>query len=197
MKLFYCDLETTGLDPAKNGVQQIAGMIELDGVEKERFNFDVKPFRGKIISKQALVVTGKTVEDLETYEEPMTVYATLFKLISQYVDRYNRNDKFFFVAYNARFDMDFLRQWFADCGDKYFGSYFWFPYLCVMDLAGWKLADKRPTMQNFKLTTVARQLGLQFDESEAHDGLFDVDLTKKVYQALYNIPITVKSETAA
>lgn len=43
MKLLFFDLETTGVNPGKNGIHQISGMIEIDGVEKEHFNFHVQP----------------------------------------------------------------------------------------------------------------------------------------------------------
>lgn len=34
MKLLFFDIETTGTNPAKNGIHQISGTIEIDGVEK-------------------------------------------------------------------------------------------------------------------------------------------------------------------
>lgn len=41
-KLFFYDLETTGVKYWKNGIHQISGAIVIDGEVKERFNFRVK-----------------------------------------------------------------------------------------------------------------------------------------------------------
>ena len=38
MKLFFFDLETTGLDNQKHAIHQISGKIIIDGIEKTKFN---------------------------------------------------------------------------------------------------------------------------------------------------------------
>jgi DNA polymerase-3 subunit epsilon len=43
MKLFFFDLETTGVNPGKNGIHQISGEIVIDGKTMERFDFKVQP----------------------------------------------------------------------------------------------------------------------------------------------------------
>ena len=43
MKLVFFDLETTGVNPGKNGIHQISGTVEIDGVEQEKFDFHVQP----------------------------------------------------------------------------------------------------------------------------------------------------------
>jgi len=40
MKLLFLDVETTGVDNSKNGIIQLSGIIEIDGVIKEEFNFN-------------------------------------------------------------------------------------------------------------------------------------------------------------
>lgn len=42
-KLFFYDLETTGVKDYKHGIHQISGMIVIDDVEKERFDLKVQP----------------------------------------------------------------------------------------------------------------------------------------------------------
>lgn len=56
MKLLFFDLETTGVNPGKNGIHQISGMIEIDGVE------------------QALAVAGVTREQVMAYPSMHEVY---------------------------------------------------------------------------------------------------------------------------
>jgi len=184
MKTAWIDLETTGLDPLKNGIIQIAGWIEVKGERTNEFNWLVKPFKGQIVSKKALEVNGKTIEEIRTYPEPFDIYKDLHKMLAAHINKYDRSDKFHFIGYNARFDMDFLRQFFKLNGEEFFGSYFHFPPIDVMAIAAHSLMADRHRMNNFKLTTVAQYLGIKFQESEAHDGLFDIQLTQKVLHEL-------------
>ena len=65
MKKLWIDLETTGLNPSKHSVVQIAGIVEIDGVHKESFCFKTRPLKGSAVSHRALEVIGSTVEDLK------------------------------------------------------------------------------------------------------------------------------------
>ena len=67
MKLFFYDLETTGLDSQKNAIHQISGKIIIDGVEKTTFNFKVRPFNGALIEETALKIGGVTEEQIMQY----------------------------------------------------------------------------------------------------------------------------------
>lgn len=119
MKTLLCfiDVETTGVDHNINGLTQIAGTLaELTTDRKinplEAFNFDVKPYEGCTIEDEALRVTGKTRELLNGYADEREAYIRLTTLLSKYVDKYDRNSKFWFVAYNAPFDNGFIRKLF-------------------------------------------------------------------------------------
>ena len=79
MKLLYFDLETTGTNPGKNGIHQISGMIEIDGEEKEKFDFHVQPNPKAVIEEQALAVGGVTREQIMAYPPMYEVYTTWFK----------------------------------------------------------------------------------------------------------------------
>ena len=103
-------------------------------------------------------------------------------MLDKYVDRFNKKDKFFLVGYNnASFDNQFLRKFFEDNGDKYFGSWFWSNSIDVMVLASAYLATRRPDMENFKLSTVAKTLGVNVDDELLHNALYDIRLTKAVF----------------
>ncbi len=101
-----------------------------------------------------------------------------------FVDRYDKNDKFYFVGYNAKFDADHLRAWFQKNKDDYFGSWFWNPPLDVMSFAAFGLMRRRASLRNFQLLTVAEALGIATDKDNAHDALYDVELTRNVFQLL-------------
>ena len=182
MKLVFFDLETTGTNPGKNGIHQISGLIEIDGVEKERFDFKVQPNPNAVIEEEALKVAGVTREQVLAYPPMNGVYKTFVDMLSKYVDKFNKKDKFFLVGYNnAAFDNQFLRGFFLQNNDKYFGSWFWSNSIDVMVLASNKLANKRHDMENFKLSTVAKFIGIDVQDDKLHDAMYDIDLTKSIY----------------
>lgn len=183
MKLFFFDLETTGINPGRNGIHQISGEIVIDGETKECFNFHVCPNPKATIEPQALAVSGVTKEQILAYPSMGSIHAKLTAILEKYVDKFDKKDKFFLVGYNnASFDNQFLRGFFLQNGDNYFGSWFWSNSIDVMVLATAYLAEKRPQMVDFKLATVAGFLGVNVDSSSLHDADYDIQLTKAIYE---------------
>lgn len=187
MKLLFFDLETTGVNPGKNGIHQISGMIEIDGIEQERFDFKVQPNPKAIIEQEALDVAGVTLEEVQAYPPMGEVYSRFVSMLSKYVNKYDKTDKFFLVGYNnAAFDNQFLRGFFLQNGDSYFGSWFWANSIDVMVLASHHLASRRHEMVNFKLGTVAKFMGVDVDSESLHDAYYDIYLTREVYKLIAN-----------
>lgn len=185
MKIMYFDLETTGVKHWKNGIHQISGVIEIDGVVQEKFDFKVQPNPKAVIESDALKVGGVTEEQVKAYPEMTVVHKQLITMLSKYVAKFAKQDKFFLAGYNsAHFDEDFLRAFFTQNGDAYFGSWFWAGSLDVMVLALEALKHKRHLMKDFKLMTVAREFGITIDEAKLHDAVYDVMLTREVYLAI-------------
>lgn len=188
MKILFYDLETTGTKYWENGIYQIGGLICIDNEIKEEFNFKLKPFENKIIEDAALQVGGITKEILLTYVEPKEIYKNLVTTLNKYVDKFNKKDKFYLAGYNnASFDNQFFRQFFLDNGDKYFGSFFWSNTLDILILATQLLLNKRTIMPDFKLKSVASALDLTFDAEKLHDAIYDIKLTKMIYDKINEI----------
>jgi DNA polymerase-3 subunit epsilon len=175
-------METTGTDPAKHGIIQIAGAVVIDGEMKEKFDWKVRPLRGDMVSPEACKVNGVTVEQMREFPEAPVVFGQLLALLGRYVDKFNKKDKFFFVGFNSTFDDSFLRRFWDKNGDSYYGSWFWWPSIDVAVLAANRLGDARAEMPNFKLTTVAEYLAIKADGS-AHDAGYDIELTRKLYES--------------
>jgi DNA polymerase III subunit epsilon len=187
LKEIYIDCETTGLDPQLNGIWQIAGMVVHDN-HAEPFDFKIAPHKGDVIEPTALEMSGMTEEEMLNLEDPFKVHRKLTTLFGTFVDKYDKKDKFIFYGYNARFDSNFLREWFAKCGDKYFGSWFWTPPVDIMATAAFHLAKERPAMANFKLETVVKWLGLKLDEEgDFHDADIDIKYTYQLAKYIRNI----------
>ena len=180
------DTETTGVDRDKHNVWQIAGSI-LDNKDNvlESFDFKFQPFSFDHIEESA--VEKSNIDEKYLRELPMTNaqgYSAFIEVLERHVNRFDKKDKMQMIAYNAGFDSDFIRKLFADNGDNYFGSWFWHPPICVMQLAASFLIDVRGAIRDFQLSTLCECAGFKWDESKAHDAGYDIDMTLKLYKYL-------------
>lgn len=151
----FIDIETSGLDP------KIDSIVQLAYIYKEGGN---------------IVKTG----DLKGQD----IYTKFTTDLNTLVDKYNKEDKMYFIAYNAGFDNEFVRNLFLKNNDKFFGSYFYSPHICVMQLAAYKFMRKGKRPESFKLSDVCKYFGIKVVEDKLHDGMYDITLTKKLYNKL-------------
>ena len=182
-KLCFVDVETTGLNPETHGIWQIALIVEIAGAIAIRQSWRCQPFKGRDkVNDEALAVGHVTLADLKTFPEPGEVKTEIESLLEPLVAKRDKADKMHFIGYNARFDYDFLRAWWTKNGDAYFGSWFWMPPIDVMSLAGLYCMDVRPQLVNFKLPTIAKQLlNRDPDDTQEHDALYDIELTRELF----------------
>jgi DNA polymerase-3 subunit epsilon len=80
--------------------------------------------------------------------------------------------------------MPFLRAWFKQNNDEYFGSFFWAVPIDVYVLAGEKLGDDVVNLPNLKLATMCRHFGIEVEDDRLHDAEYDIYLTKALHQKL-------------
>lgn len=177
----YLDVETTGLDAQKNGIWQLAYIIFKDEEEVLTENRKIAPMPDEVLDPKALSFNRLTEEVVRGFDNPQHCYLDTVDVLDRYIDRYNKQDKAFMYGYNVRFDMEFLRAFFEKNGNKFIGSYFWFPPIDVMNVAADFLKMERSKLINFKQETVARWLGLKVDDQRLHDALYDIELTKQIY----------------
>lgn len=182
IKFFY-DLETTGTNYKQNAIIQLGAKIEVDDKVVEEVNLLIQPHPKAVIEPEALKVNGRTLEEIKkfpfTYE---TGYKELLRILSKYVDRFKRDEKMYLVGFNNKsFDDFFFRKLFELNKDAFFNSWFWSESIDVMTVAGEYLIGRRPYMTNFKLKTVAREMGIEIDESRLHEAGYDIELTRLIY----------------
>lgn len=176
MKIISIDTETTGTN-WQAGIHQLAAIVHIDNEEVARKVWHIQPNPRCTISDEALAVSHVTRADLETYMPEQIFFNEFKNFLGTYVDKYNKLDKFHFCAYNAKFDEERLRDLWKRQGDNYFGSWFWTPVNCVMIAAGRALAPVRNELPDFKLRTVCEYMGIDWDDSQAHDALYDIEKT--------------------
>lgn len=183
-KVCYIDVETTGTNAFKHGIWQLAFILEIDGKIQEEQAHKMKPFNSKEIELDALKVGGISKEDLATFEDPRNCFQYVLETWGKYIDRFDKQDKMAFVAYNSPFDNRFLRAWFKDNGDQYFGS--WFSgEICVMrKFNDFIITTGSEEPENRKLQTAAQYMGLNTDTIDWHDARADVAITRELYYKL-------------
>jgi DNA polymerase-3 subunit epsilon len=179
-KQIFLDLETTGPDPLKHGIYQIGGVIRCKQQTHE-FEFNCDIFAEDEIDPGAFVEAKIISANIASYPDPYEIYQQFVEILSQFVDKFDKRDKLFFINFGAEFDSKFLRRWFESNGDEYYGSWFWHPPVEVQTLAMEYLKNERASMPNFKLITVAKQLGIEVDENFTHTAKYDAKLAMLVY----------------
>ena len=186
IKVLYFDVETTGLEWwGVHDIIQIAGMIEIDGVVKEEFEFKCQPFSYENISDGAINAHGITVETMKTFQSPQEMYGKLLKIFDKYIYRFNREDKFCPAGQNVNFDLQFLSDFFRKNGNKYFGSYCQWRGKDLLELVSTLRAEGLINPKNLKLKTIADLYNVKFEKE--HDALEDIRVTRKLLKML--IPI--------
>lgn len=178
-KTLYLDTETTGTDCRRHGLVQLAMIVDIDGEIKAEKSWYIKPFEADVIDDEALEVNGLTMEQLKEFPAASDFYRELIAFLEQYVDKYDRSDKFYPAGFNVDFDMKFLKRFFDKCGDPYFGS--WFngknvdplPWLRALDWTG------KISLPDYKLATVCEHYGIPLGE-KAHDAMADIRATREL-----------------
>ena len=180
-KVCYFDTETTGTDPDTHGIIQIAMIIEIGGDVLAEKEWCVRPHLGLEIDPKALAVNGRTLDEIKNFPTPDEIFGKMQKFLGRYVNQYDRTDKLTPVGYNVKFDLDFLKSFWARCGDdKYFGS--WFNWDAVDPLAllrYLKFAGLLPPLENLKLGTVCEHFGIALGD-DAHDAMADIKAPREL-----------------
>lgn len=128
-KILWVDTETLSFDPKQSDIFQIAGLIEIDGKIAEKFNWFFRPDLDldKVspevwdFHKKAV---GLTREDIENF--PMTskeAFIQFMNILSKYVDKYDRGDKFAVGGHNVQFDLNKIYTWAREHEENYLASY--------------------------------------------------------------------------
>lgn len=179
-KTIWIDTETTGTDPAKHGLIQMAMMVEIDNQIIDQHVFNIAPFEEDVIEDEALKVNGITREQLAEYPAPHTAYADMKALLTKHIDQYDRMDKFIVAGYNTQFDLNFLRAFWAKLGDKYFGSFFYHKPIDVDAIVVLINRLKGELPQYAKLVDALGRFGIEPPEG-LHDAMTDIVYTRKLY----------------
>jgi len=185
-RICWLDLETTGTDPQKHDITQIAMLFEVNGKLRGKHCWTCRPHEGREIEESALLVQGRTREAVMSAPHPTAVHRDIIEQIDAYRVQYEKGCRFHIAGFNVGFDQRFLMEWFAQerRGDlREFWFRFWPHTIDVKQTAVEAgIANRLPPVENLKLTTLTRALGIE--HGNAHDALSDIEATYALYQRL-------------
>jgi len=189
-RMLYIDTETTGLDPEKNGIWQIGGIIEIDGAVKDKFNLVFAPGVGDVVDEYALKMSGYASEEAlrAINNSSNKAFNYFISILEKHISKFDSKEKFTLCGYNVGFDDGFLRSWFKKNHEKYYGSYIT-PYkIDVYTLTALLWGHDKLSTPKLKLEVVAEHLGI---EIKAHDALSDIEATQKIGKIIIDKFMTV------
>jgi DNA polymerase III epsilon subunit-like protein len=181
-KVLYMDVETTGVEPGKHGIIQLAALMEIGGDVVDTFNMKFQPHEGAEINPDALKVTNTDPEELKTRTTSSDAYRSFLRWIDKHIGKYDKADKAYPAGYNVNFDLSFLDAWFRHHGNK-FGTGSYHNWKMLDPLSLFRLWDFQGqlSLPNYKLQTVCEHFGVQID---AHDALSDIKATRELLQMI-------------
>ena len=179
-KIIYGDLETTGLDANKNGIIQIALILERKGLEIDRWTSFVAPAVTDEITEDALKITSRTREEIETFPQPVVVAASMVQFLSKHISPYDPKDKWALCGHNSAFDKNFLYSFFRRYTSVSLHN---FVHVYLIDTYAmaqllW-LNDELPGVANLKLPTLAEYMKIPH---RAHEALSDTEVARDLFK---------------
>lgn len=182
IKNLWFDTETTGLDPKKHGIWELSYILEIE-TKFTSHQIIMRPERPW--QREAKAMLSK--EQKQMIADGLTPAAGLKKFkksLARHINKYDKKDKLTMYGWNVAYDANMLRGLFTDCGDDYFGSWFYNHPVDVMTVASDVIGYDKHEVKPFSLGNVAKYLGVDVDTEQLHGALYDVDVTMRVYNEL-------------
>ena len=79
-----------------------------------------------------------------------------------------------------------MHSFFNKCEDKFFGSWFWYPPIDVMQIHAINNMDNRPEYAKYTLESLCIDAGIAWDPDQAHGAMYDAQKTRELYYVLNN-----------
>ena len=180
------DVETTGLDCNKNMIIELAAIYK-SGDKKDIFHCYCLPPRKPRGFKVIEELTGITWGFLKQNGiDEKTMYDKFIKWLNSLIDKYDKNDKAVFAAFNAPFDKGFVMELLCKYGDREyngsFGCYFYSANLDVSSTVALGLCrGVLQPLENYKNKTVCDELGIKL---KAHSAIEDIKASMEVHRII-------------
>ena len=189
-KVLWFDTETTGVDNKRNGIVQLAAIVEIQGKVVDEQVFYMNPV-GKDIDPEASKINGFTKEKISKFEPALAVVDQIEDFFKKHVNCFAKYDKFWVGGQNVKFDVDFLAELWKEAQPNQPWKLFTYirggAYLDTLSLvATLQYLQKVPYTNDRKLLTLAKLVGLNVKDEEMHDAIADIKVTREVFYKLLN-----------
>ena len=176
------DVETGGFDPETNAILEIAITLieqEDDGfIVGETFRHHIKPFKDLIVEDESLEFTKiKLDHPLRNAVSEIDALKDLFKIINKTRNKYECS-RAILVGHNAHFDHSFLTASYKRNNIKKTP----FHKFSVIDTVSLGVLATGQTV----LARICDELGIDYDNEEAHSAAYDTIVTAKVFCKIVN-----------
>lgn len=181
MNIFWVDTETTGLDPLKNSIVEMACAIETDGVTSSYLHFYAKPDESiEEIQEEALRINGFIKNDIMTFPRSYVVVSDIIRILDPMVK--DKDSKFVIAGQNADFDRQFIRSMFGrNCRLNEFERLFSYRVLDTSSVFTMLRHNNIIDVTNSSLESICSYLGITY---KAHSALHDLSAAMKAYRIL-------------
>ncbi len=177
------DIETTGLQPAVNGLLEIAAVtlvMDQEGrLQPDKVSFwPVEPFLGARLDPEALAVTG--IDPASPLRYALTEQQALHGLFSVVREQLELTGchRAVLAGHNAWFDLAFINAAIQRCG---FATHP-FHSFTTLDTASLAAVALGETV----LAKALRRAGIPFDTREAHSAIYDASKTADLFCQIVN-----------
>ncbi len=183
-KVFYCDVETTGLDPKIHEIVQMGCIVEVNGEVVDELEFKMRPMPHKIksITPEALRVQKRSLQQVLAFPQRALGYKAFIALLNKHIDKTLPQDKFIWIGQCPDFDAGFVREFMREFNNSMFDAYF---DRRLVDLVALSMAMKMKGLldvRSLKQEVVAEALGIEFGNEGAHDAMADIRVTRRILQ---------------
>lgn len=181
-KIIILDVETGGLKCKENPITQI-GLVVLEPKNFaiiEQYETFVKPYNNLEITKEALLASRVTIEEIESGIEHTKALAKLIEIFRKHSEP---RQKPVLVGHNFNFDMGFL-QYLFDYKSKDLFDFIDPVYWCTLRMM--KLYERKLKQDNaYDLTSCCSRFGIKL--KAAHGALPDVLATRDLLKSLMGV----------
>lgn len=189
IKFILIDTESTGLDPKFHGLLEVAAIFcEFDGVKlttKKTLHYLMQPDSDQVWDKVVLEKFPPDWRELEKRPDQQTIFLRFVDEIEHFVDKYDKDDKAYFVAWNAPHDEAFIREWFTRQRHKFYGALFFPMHIDVLNLMNYLTAGIY--LDTYKLGEVCKFFNIPYDESKLHTANIDAELVRVLFSMVLKV----------